>query len=203
MERRGRGRLPGRPAATDHHGQPSGPDGYRARAWKTEIAALALEAGLQITACHFPPGTSKWNKIEHRLFSHITMNWRGRHLTSYEVIIASIGATTTRTGLSVHAELDTATYPTGTQVEATPSSAPYPWTATTGTARGTTPCAPNHQPCHHPSHPQAPATPPGHTPALTGLTPGGWDQLITTLHARLGEAHQPGTPTRSTSPSRP
>ena len=67
--------------------------------------------------CHFPPGTSKWNKVEHRLFSHITMNWRGRPLTSHEVMVQSIAATTTRTGLSVHAELDTGTYPTGIQVD--------------------------------------------------------------------------------------
>ena len=94
-----------------------GPDGYRARAWKTELAAFAVEAGLQVTVCHFPPGTSKWNKIEHRLFSHITMNWRGRPLTSYQVIVASIAATTTRTGLRVHAELDTSTYHTGIQIK--------------------------------------------------------------------------------------
>ena len=64
-----------------------GSNGYRTRAWKTELAALAAETGLTITVCHFPPGTSKWNKIEHRLFSHITMNWRGRPLTSHEVIV--------------------------------------------------------------------------------------------------------------------
>jgi hypothetical protein len=72
-----------------------------------------VERGLQITVCHFPPGTSKWNKIEHRLFSHLTMNWRGRPLTSHEVIVKSIAATTTRTGLHVHAELDTNPYATG------------------------------------------------------------------------------------------
>ena len=66
-----------------------GSNGYRTRAWKTELAALAPETGLEITVCHFPPGTSKWNKIEHRLFSHITMNWRGRPLTSHEVIVDS------------------------------------------------------------------------------------------------------------------
>lgn len=93
-----------------------GSNGYRTRAWKTELAALAAETGLEVTVCHLPPGTSKWNKIEHRLFSHITMNWRGRPLTSHDVIVQSIAATTTRTGLSVHAELDTGTYPTGTQV---------------------------------------------------------------------------------------
>jgi transposase len=93
-----------------------GSNGYRARAWKVELAALAAETGLGVTVCHLPPGTSKWNKIEHRLFSHITMNWRGRPLTSHEVIVASIAATTTRTGLTVHAELDTSAYPTGVQV---------------------------------------------------------------------------------------
>ncbi|MGW3168483.1 ISAzo13 family transposase, partial [Streptomyces sp. NPDC001142] len=93
-----------------------GSNSYRTRAWKAEIAALALETGLEITVCHFPPGTSKWNKVEHRLFSHITMNWRGRPLTSHEVIVNSIAATTTRTGLTVRAELDTAAYPTGVTV---------------------------------------------------------------------------------------
>jgi Rhodopirellula transposase DDE domain/Helix-turn-helix of DDE superfamily endonuclease len=73
-------------------------------------------AVLAITVCHLPPGTSKWNKIEHRLFCHITMNWRGRPLTSHEVILQSIAATTTGTGLSVHAQLDTGDYPTGVQV---------------------------------------------------------------------------------------
>ena len=93
-----------------------GSNGYRTRAWKAELAALALETGLNITVCHFPPGTSKWNRIEHRLFSHITMNWRGRPLTSHEVIVQSIAATTTRTGLRVHAELDTTAYETGVRI---------------------------------------------------------------------------------------
>lgn len=93
-----------------------GSNGYRARAWKTELASLAAESGLDITVCHLPPGTSKWNRIEHRLFSHISMNWRGRPLTSHEVIVQSIAATTTRTGLSVRAELDTSTYDTGIKV---------------------------------------------------------------------------------------
>ena len=77
-----------------------GSNSYRTRAWKAELAAFALETGLAVTVCHFPPGTSKWNKIEHRLFSHITMNWRGRPLTSHEVIVNTIAATTTRTGLN-------------------------------------------------------------------------------------------------------
>ncbi|WP_405634390.1 ISAzo13 family transposase [Streptomyces sp. NBC_00056] len=93
-----------------------GSNGYRTRAWKLELARLAAETGLTITVCHLPPGTSKWNKIEHRLFSHITMNWRGRPLTSHEVIVQSIAATTTRTGLRVRAELDTNTYPTGVRI---------------------------------------------------------------------------------------
>ncbi|MFD6249915.1 ISAzo13 family transposase [Streptomyces roseolus] len=93
-----------------------GSNGYRTRAWKTELARFAAEAGLTVTVCHLPPGTSKWNRIEHRLFSHITMNWCGRPLTSHEVIVQSITATTTKTGLTVHAELDTNPYPTGVQV---------------------------------------------------------------------------------------
>ncbi len=93
-----------------------GSNGYRTRAWKAGLAVLAAETGLEITVCHLPPGTSKWNKIEHRLFSHITMNWRGRPLTSHEVIVNSIAATTTRAGLTVHAELDPGSYPTGTEI---------------------------------------------------------------------------------------
>ena len=93
-----------------------GSNGYRLRAWKTELAALATETGLTITVCHLPPGTSKWNKIEHRLFSHISMNWRGRPLTSHDVIVNTIAATTTRSGLTVHAELDQNEYPTGVKI---------------------------------------------------------------------------------------
>lgn len=93
-----------------------GGNGYRRRLWKVELGRLAAETGLQITVCHFPPGTSKWNKIEHRLFSAISMNWRGRPLTSYEVMVELIGSTTTRTGLKVHAEHDTGSYPKGVEV---------------------------------------------------------------------------------------
>jgi Rhodopirellula transposase DDE domain len=93
-----------------------GSNGYRTRLWKTELADLATRTGLTITVCHLPPGTSKWNKIEHRLFSHISMNWRGRPLTSHDVIVQTIAATTTRSGLAVHAELDTAAYPTGVKI---------------------------------------------------------------------------------------
>jgi hypothetical protein len=90
-----------------------GSNGYRYRVWKSELAALAAETGLEITVCHFPPGTSKWNKIEHRLFSHITHNWRGRPLTSHDVVIETIAATRTRAGLRVEARLDKGDYPTG------------------------------------------------------------------------------------------
>ena len=93
-----------------------GSNGYRTRLFKTELATLAAETGLEITVCHLPPGTSKWNKIEHKLFSHISMNWRGRPLTSHQVIVNSIAATTTKTGLTVHAELDTSEYPVGVKI---------------------------------------------------------------------------------------
>ncbi len=93
-----------------------GSNGYRTRLWKTELAALAADTGLAITVCHLPPGTSKWNKIEHGLFSYISMNWRGRPLTSHEVIVNTIAATTTRTGLRVHAELDQNEYPLGVKI---------------------------------------------------------------------------------------
>jgi hypothetical protein len=88
-----------------------GSNGYRLRLWKVELQGLADETGLEITVCHFPPGTSKWNKIEHRLFSHITMNWRGRPLVSHEIVVNLIGNTKTRTGLKVKAKLDTQEYP--------------------------------------------------------------------------------------------
>jgi hypothetical protein len=93
-----------------------GAHGNRRRAWKTELAALAAETGLAISVCHLPPGTSKWNKIEHRLFSQITLNWRGRPLTSHETILKLIGATTTDTGLTVTAALDTGSYPIGIKI---------------------------------------------------------------------------------------
>lgn len=93
-----------------------GSNGSRLRLWKTEMAALSAETGLAITVCHFPPGTSKWNKIEHRLFSHISMNWRGRPLESHEVVIETLRAVTTRTGLTVQAELDTNAYPRGIRI---------------------------------------------------------------------------------------
>ena len=93
-----------------------GSNAYRSRAFKVELARLAATIGLAITVCHMPPGTSKWNKVEHRLFSFISMNWRGKPLTTYRVIVELIAATTTRTGLRVQADLDTGYYPTGQKV---------------------------------------------------------------------------------------
>lgn len=159
-----------------------GSNGYRTRAWKTELAAFALETSPTVTVCHFPPGTSKWNKVEHRLFSHITLNWRGRPLTSHEVIVNSIAATTTRTGLHVHAELDTGSYPvgarvSGTQVDCLPLER-HDW----------------HSDWNYTLHPEPPAPPPpppepSHAPeradwahpALTGTSTATWDELITSL----------------------
>jgi transposase len=93
-----------------------GSNGSRRRLWKLELQKLADETGLEISVCHFPPGTSKWNKIEHRLFSFITKNWRGKPLVSHEVIVNLIAATTTRTGLRVQSQLDTGKYPKGVKV---------------------------------------------------------------------------------------
>ena len=93
-----------------------GSNGARVRLWKMELQKLADEIGMPIAVCHFPPGTSKWNKIEHRLFSFITQNWRGKPLVSFEVIVSLIAATTTTNGLKVRSELDTNTYPPGIKV---------------------------------------------------------------------------------------
>ena len=84
--------------------------------WKVELQELSNETGLEIEVCHFPPGTSKWNKIEHRLFCHVTRNWRGRPLETYEIVVNLIGSTTTDSGLMVHAKLDAGTYEKGRKV---------------------------------------------------------------------------------------
>jgi hypothetical protein len=93
-----------------------GSNGSRCRLWKVALQELAVQLELPIHVCHFPPGTSKWNKIEHRMFCHITQNWRGRPLVSHEVIINLIANTATKTGLKIRAELDDGTYPTGIKV---------------------------------------------------------------------------------------
>jgi transposase len=161
-----------------------GSNGYRTRAWKTGLADLARETRLEITCCHFPPGTSKWNKIEHRLFSRITMNWRGRPLASHDIIVSSIAAVTTATGLRVHAELDTGSYPagvkvTGAQLDALPMVAHYwhgEWNYTLLPA----------PPAAAPPAPAAPAAPGPDVawlacPAITGMTRPALDALAAGL----------------------
>jgi len=93
-----------------------GSNGHRLRLWKWELQKFANRTGLSITVCHFPPGTSKWNKIEHRLFSHIAMNWRGKPLVSLAAIVSLIGSTRSTSGLRVRAEIDPGTYPSGVVV---------------------------------------------------------------------------------------
>ena len=108
-----------------------GSNGYRVRAWKWHLAKLAAETGLEITVCHYPPGTSKWNKIEHRMFSFISINWRGKPLTDIRTIVELISATTTRTGLTVQAAYDPGWYPTGERITdadfATIPIVPHDW----------------------------------------------------------------------------
>src|SRR5580693_3437305 len=161
-----------------------GSNGYRTRAWKAGLAALAAQTGLEITCCHFPPGTSKWNKIEHRLFSHITMNWRGRPLTSHQVAVSSIAATATRTGLTVHAELDTGSYPTGVkisnaQLDALPLTR-HDWH---GTWNYTLAPQPGPAPPAPPPAPPRPGLAWLCHPALTGLTARDLDALTAALAA--------------------
>lgn len=93
-----------------------GSNGSRNRLWKVALQQLANDTGMRMTVCHFPPGTSKWNKIEHRMFSHISMNWRGCPLISHEVVVNLIANTTTQQGLTIQAALDTGRYPTGIRV---------------------------------------------------------------------------------------
>lgn len=97
-------------------GDSGGSNGYRIRLWKVELQNFADEIDMPVTVCHFPPGTSKWNKIEHRLFSYISMNWRGQPLISHEVVVNLIGSTKTRSGLRVKARLDKKKYPTKVKI---------------------------------------------------------------------------------------
>ena len=163
-----------------------GSNGYRTRSWKAGLAELAAGTGLEVTVCHFPPGTSKWNKIEHRLFSHITMNWRGRPLTSHEVIVQSIAATTTRTGLTVHAELDPGSYPKGTKItDAQMNALPltrHDWHGDWNYTLRPEPAP--HTPPPHPPPPDAPARPDLtwlRHPAITGMPGTAFDALTAAL----------------------
>lgn len=149
--------------------------------WKKHLAAFALESGLEITVCHFPPGTSKWNKIEHRMFCHITANWRGRPLTSYQLVIETIAATTTRTGPRVGAELDTGRYDLGTTVPPsefhalpiTPHAFHGDWNYTLA------PVVPRHPEPTPSRQPIDPALTAMLTdPALTGMSRSAFDHLV-------------------------
>jgi hypothetical protein len=167
------------------------PNGYRTRAWIAGLAGFAAETGLRITACHFPPGTSKWNKIEHRLFSQLTRAWRGRPLTSHEVLLQTIAATTTRTGLTVTAELDTGRYPAGVEVSDAQMAELEERAITRHGHHGEwnyTVHPPRHGPAPRPaiSAPQPPrAARCGQDtlnhPALTGMDPGGLAALAAAL----------------------
>ena len=175
-----------------------GSNGYRARAWKAELARLAAGTGLEITVCHFPPGTSKWNKIEHRLFCHITRTWRGRPLTSYEVVVNTIAATATSTGLTVTAVLDAGRYPTGAEVTDTQMKdledrviarhgfhGDWNYTLLPAPRPGPGPAP---APAPQPSRPAADLAALDQ-PALTGLPPGGAAALAAVLaEARLRAA---------------
>ena len=177
-----------------------GSNGYRNRAWKAGLAALAQETGLEITVCHFPPGTSKWNKIEHRLFCQISLAWRGRPLTSYDVIISTIGAVTTRTGLAASAVLDENRYPTGVKISDQEMKAIEDTCLTRHDWHGELNCTLLAAPRPAPEPEPAPEPAPGPAvpgpavldhPALTGLPPGGTAALAAGLaaahHARAEE----------------
>lgn len=183
-------RLSGRHPSSDHRG--------RLRAWKIELAALAAaaETGLGITVCRMPPGTSKWNKIEHRLFSHISMNWRDLPLTSHDVIVSSITATTTRIGLTVHAELDPGTYGTGIKVTDSDIDA-LPYISTVSTATGTTPPPPtsrHHQSSHDPTISGRPTSQPCtgclRNPELTGMPESALDELFDQMDQKLDKLRE-------------
>ena len=163
-----------------------GSNGYKNRSWKAGLAALARETGLDIEACHFPPGTSKWNKIEHRLFCQISLAWRARPLTSYNVIIDTIGHVTTRTGLTAIAVLDENTYPTGTKI----SDAQMrdiekrclirnEWHGERNYTLLAHPAAPEPEPAPAPPRPARPDT--LNHPALTGIQPGDLKALAAAL----------------------
>ena len=172
-----------------------GSNGYKNRAWKAGLAALAQETGLEITVCHFPPGTSKWNKIEHRLFSQITLAWRSRPLTSHDVIVNTIGAVTTSTGLAVTAVLDPGRYPTGTRISdeqinqiedraLTRHRFHGEWNYTFG---------PVPRPAPEPPPPPAPAGPDLHAlaaPALTGMSRAAFGDLAAGLELPYAAARE-------------
>jgi len=173
-----------------------GNNSWRSRAWKAGLAELAARTGLQITVCHFPPGTSKWNQIEHRLFSQITLAWRGRPLTSHDVIINTIAAVRTATGLTVTAVLDAGRYPTGAKVSDEQMHDLETRALTRHGFHGewnyTFPPAPRPAPPPAPP-PPAPAGPDLATlahPALTGMSRPAFDALAASLELPYAAARE-------------
>jgi hypothetical protein len=171
------------------------PNGYKSRAWKAGLAALAQETGLDVTVCHFPPGTSKWNKIEHRLFCQISLAWRGRPLTSYDVIVSTIGAVTTAAGLACAAVLDENAYPTGLEVSDQEMRDIEDRCLTRHHWHGDWNYSLLAVPRPAPPAPQPPPEPPGRllsreetaSPALTGTGTGPVTALAAALAARLDD----------------
>ena len=172
-----------------------GSNGYRNGHWKAGLAQLAQETGLEITVCHFPPGTSKWNQIEHRLFCQISLAWRGRPLTSYDVIINTIGAVTTKTGLTATAILDEGTYPTGAKISDDQIKdiedrclAPHAFRGEWNYA-----LLPVPRPAPAPQPPPAPRGPDLHAladPAITGMPRASLDALAARLEIPLAAARE-------------
>jgi hypothetical protein len=163
-----------------------GSNGYTNKAWKAGLAALAQETGLDIEVCHFPPGTSKWNQIEHRLFCQISLAWRARPLTSYDVIIDTIGRVTTKTGLTAIAVLDQNAYPTGAGISDEQMRDIEERCLTRGQWHGEW----NYTLLAHPARPEPepPPAPPDRQailnhPALTGLQPGYLHELAAAVEA--------------------
>jgi len=172
-----------------------GSNGYRNGHWKAGLAQLAQETGLEITVCHFPPGTSKWNQIEHRLFCQISLAWRGRPLTSYDVIVNTIGAVTTKTGLTATAVLDEGTYPTGTKISDEQMKDIEDRCLARHEFHGEWNYAllPVPRPAPAPQPPPAPRGPDLHAladPAITGMPRAGLDALAASLEIPLAAARE-------------
>jgi hypothetical protein len=174
-----------------------GSNGYRNGHWKAGLAQLAQETGLEITVCHFPPGTSKWNQIEHRLFCQISLAWRGRPLTSYDVIVNTIGAVTTKTGLTATAVLDEGTYPTGTKISDEQMKDIEDRCLARHEFHGEWNYAllpvPRPAPAPAPQPPPAPRGPDLHAladPAITGMPRAGLDALAASLEIPLAAARE-------------
>jgi hypothetical protein len=188
-----------------------GSSGYANRAWKAGLAQLAQETGLEITVCHFPPGTSKWNKIEHRLFCQISLAWRGRPLTSYDVIITTIGAVTTKTGLDVRAVLDENKYPTGLKISDAQMKdiedrclARHEFRGEWNYALLPVPRpAPDPEPGPEPAAPRGPDLHALADPAITGMSRAGFGAVAASLEIPLAAAREQRLYTSRGGPRRP